>query len=184
MPKGKKATVDSPHSESSLSDVDETIEWDKDANISDDKQEFLDKVEIFRMMHENKCEDGKDILKETRIKDLNDLKALYDNLNYDISFAEYMVRSTLIRWLTFDEDMKYWRLWDKKEELMVKRRRNKARERDRLKALERKKDDGHRSRSRSRSRSRGRSGMRDILGDKSGESGGDTDDNKEKEHVK
>ena len=83
----QKTTVDSPHSESSLSDVDDTIEWDKEANVSDDKQEFLDNVEIFRMMHENKCEDGKDILKETRIKDLNDLKASYDNLNYGISFA-------------------------------------------------------------------------------------------------
>ena len=36
------------------------------------------------MIHENKCEDGKDVLKDidSRINDLNKLKALYDDLNW------------------------------------------------------------------------------------------------------
>ena len=182
MPKGKKsekATKDpdpaySEHSSSS----DELTDVDKDVDMSDDKQEFLDKLTIFKMIHEKECEDGKDVSKESRINDLNELKALYDNLNYDISFAEFVIRSSLVRWVTYREDMRYWNLWDKKEELMKKHRRSKERERDRRRSLDRRMNDRDKSRSRSRSRSR----MRDILGDNSGDKDDGMDNNKE--HVK
>ena len=132
------------------------------------------------MIHKNKCEDGKDVPKEARIKDLNELKASYDDLNYDLSFEEFMIRSTLVRCVTFSKDMRYWNLWDKKEEVMAKHRRNRLRERDRMRALDRRLENVHKYRSRSRSRSR----MRDILPDKSRDRNGDIDADEDKEHVK
>ena len=29
-----------------------------------------------------------------------------------------MIRSTKVRWLTNEEDMKYWQIWDEKEDFM------------------------------------------------------------------
>ena len=153
--------MDNTQSESSLSEEDD--------NMNADKQHFLDKVTIFKIIHENRCENGKDILSDSRIKSLNEIKALYDNLEYAITFDEYMIKTSFVRWLNYyRQDMKYCELWDKKEALMVKHRTSRAREADRIMALQRRADVGHRYTSRSRGRSRD----------------GNSDDDKDKEHVK
>ena len=42
---------------------------------------------------------------------------LFDQIGYKTSLEQYMIRSKKIRWLTYNEDMKYWDLWDKKNNI-------------------------------------------------------------------
>ena len=39
------------------------------------KQQVLEKINLFKMIQENNCEDGKDISAEARVKLLNEIKA-------------------------------------------------------------------------------------------------------------
>ena len=66
------------------------------------------------MIHENKCEDGESLSGEMKIKSLNELQTLYDNVGHETSLDEYMIRSTKVRWLTYEEDMEHCESWDKK----------------------------------------------------------------------
>ena len=148
MAQETERSLDNSSSDSGLSDDEHNV------NIAEDKKIFLDKLMIFKMIHENRCNDGKDLSKVERVKDLHELKNAYDLLDFKLSFEEYVIRSSLVRWVTYEEDMHYWELWDKKEDLMKQRRRTRARERDRRRALDRGGENDKRSRSRSRSRSR------------------------------
>ena len=69
---------------------------------------------MFKRIHENECEDSKTSSNKTRIKRLNEIQTLYDKIGRKISLDEFMIRSTKPRWLTDEEDMEYWKLWDKK----------------------------------------------------------------------
>ena len=51
---------------------------DDTMNQEVDKQYVLEKIDIFRMIHEDKCEDGRNITADARIRSLNEIKALYD----------------------------------------------------------------------------------------------------------
>ena len=51
------------------------------------------------MIHENECEDGKALTSETRIKSLNDIQTLYDEIGHKPSLEQHMIRPTKIRWL-------------------------------------------------------------------------------------
>ena len=164
-------------------DLDVT-EKDKDGmNDEVDKQHVLEKITIFRMIHENKCEDGKDISARTRLESLNEIKALYDNLGLPMALEVYMVR--IVRWISYRKDLKYWELWDKKEEFLRKNSRSKERERDRIRSRDRRSVRNDRSRSRSRDRleindrRRERSRERDNDGNEDSE-----DERKGKERVK
>ena len=59
------------------------------------------------MIHENKCEDGKSSLGETRIKSLNKIQTLRDKIGHKISLVQHMIRSTKIRWLTYQENVEH-----------------------------------------------------------------------------
>ena len=161
-----------------LNDIEE-----EEGAINDIRQELLDKILIFKMVHENQCEDGKTITRNAREESLEEIKSLYDQCDYNISLADYIIRSTLIRWLSFREDMKYWELWDKKEEFISRNSRSRSRDQDRNKSLNRNNRDD-----RSRSRSRGRNdNYTDISRDRSRERYNEEDKNDErirKEQVK
>ena len=120
-----------------------------DVNIS--KQLLLEKIATFKMIHENKCADGKSSSNESRIKSLNEIQTLYDKIGHKTSLDECKIRSTKIRWLTYKEDMDYWDVWDKKKEYLNKNSRSREREADKIRALRH--VDFQRSRSRSKSRS-------------------------------
>jgi len=152
-----------------------------DVNAS--KQLLLEKISIFKMIHENKCEDGKSLSSESRIKGLNEIQTLYDKIGHKTSLDQYMIRSTKIRWLTYNEDMEYWELWDKKEEYLNRNSRSREREADKIAAL--RNDRSHRSRSRSRGRSRSMDNFRGISRDRSRDRYGKyEDERKRKEQVK
>ena len=70
------------------------------------------------MIQENKCADGKSSSSESRIKSLNEIQTLYDKIGHKTSLDQCMIRSIKIRLLTFKDDVKYWELWDKKEEVL------------------------------------------------------------------
>ena len=74
-----------------------------------------------------------------------------------------MIRSTKVRWLTYEEDMEHWESWDKKKEYLNRTSRSREREADKIRALE------HVEFRRCRSRSRGRSidNVRHISRDRS-----------------
>ena len=115
---------------------------------------FLESLCIFRMMHENGHHDGERLSGKQRKNYIDKLKESYKTLGSSLEFKDYIIRSTRVRWTSFEKDMKYWELYDKKE--------------DYLKRITRKQDDDdkddrnirrkvrRRSRSRSRSRSRDR----------------------------
>ena len=58
------------------------------------------------MMHENKCAVGKTLSNESRIKSLNEIQTLYDEVGCKTSLNQHMIRSTKIRWLTY-KDMEH-----------------------------------------------------------------------------
>ena len=58
---------------------------------------MLDKIAIFKLLHENECEDGKMITSE--------IEELYDDLDYGISLGEFMIRSTKVRWLMYSQSL-------------------------------------------------------------------------------
>ena len=129
------------------------------AEINMNKQLLLEKIKIFKMIHEKECPDGKSLSNEKRMESLNEIQTLFDNLGFKTTLDQYMIRSTKVRWLTYKEDMEYWQLWDKKEEYLNRNSRSREREADRIRAL--KHMEFHRSRSRSRSRGRSIDEFRD-----------------------
>ena len=148
------------------------------------KQQVLEKINLFKMIHENKCEDGKDISAEAREKLLNEIKGSYDELDEQLELEVYVVR--VLRWKTYREDLKYWELWDKKEEFIRKNGRNRDREKDRMRSRYRQ-DDRDNYRSRSRSRSRDRIRVDNVQRNRSRDNNGHINDNNnraDKERVK
>ena len=79
---------------------------------------IVGKIAIFRVIQENKCEDGETSSSGTKIKSLTEIQTLYDETGQETSLVECMIRSTKVRWLTCKEDVKYWELWDEKEEFI------------------------------------------------------------------
>ena len=59
------------------------------------------------MIHKNKCADGKQSSGETRIKSLNEIQTLCDEIGHKTSLDQTMIRSTKIRLLTYKEAMEY-----------------------------------------------------------------------------
>ena len=68
----------------------------------------------FKMILENKCEDGKTSSRKTRVKSLNEIQTLFDEIGREASVDECMIRSAKVRWLTCKEDMEHWKLSDEK----------------------------------------------------------------------
>ena len=148
------------------------------------KKQVLEKIDLFKMIHENKCEDGKDISAEARVELLNEIKASYDELDQQLELEDYVVR--VLRWKTYREDLKYWELWDKKEEFIRKNGRSRDREKDRTRSRYRQ-DDRDNYRSRSRSRSRDRIRVDNVQRNRSRDNNGHINDNNnraDKERVK
>ena len=160
-----------------LSGIDDP-QKDKDES----KQQVQEMIEMFRMIHENKCDDGKKITAASRKQTLEEIQTLYDELDEQLSLEVYMVR--VLRWKTYREDIKYWKIWDKKEEFIRRNSRNKNRNMDRKNRDE--DDNNSRSRSRSRSRDRGRNvRRRDRSRERNHNGYGDIDeDRRRKERVK
>ena len=107
------------------------------------------------MMHENECADGKSLSKESKIKSSSEILTLYDKIGHKMPLEQYMIRSKNIRWLTYNEDMAYWDLWDKNEEYLNRNGRSREREADEIGGLRRVGFHISRSRSRGRASSRG-----------------------------
>ena len=63
---------------------------------------------FFKMIHENKCADGKSLSNETRMESLNEIQTLFDKIGYKTSLEQHVIRSTKVRWLTYKEDMEHW----------------------------------------------------------------------------
>ena len=148
-----------------------------------DKQYVVEKIEIFRMIHEDKCEDGKQITSEARVKSMNEIKMRYEQLGLKLSLEDYIIR--ILRWKTYREDMIFWERWDKKEEFIRKNSRSKERDDDRNKSRNRRRDFNYRSRSRSRDRSRRDDRRRDRSNERDGdEYNNGSNDNERKERVK
>ena len=148
------------------------------------KQRIQEKIELFRMIHENKCDDGKEITAESRKESLDEIQTLYDELGEKISLEVYMVR--VLRWITYREDMRYWKTWDKKEEFIRRNSRSRNRDMDRRRRNRNKDDDNSRSRSRSRSRDRERNDRRRNSSRDRNHNGysDDDEDRRRKERVK
>ena len=53
--------------------------------VNRSKQLLLQKIAIFKMIHENKCADGKSSSIESRIKSLNEFQTLYDETGHKTS---------------------------------------------------------------------------------------------------
>ena len=122
-------------------------------------------IEMFRMIHEDKCDDGKKITAASRKQTLEEIQTLYDELDEQLSLEVYMVR--VLRWKTYREDIKYWNIWDRKEEFIRRNSRNKDRRMDRRNrdendARSRSRDRGRNDRRRDRSRERNHNGYGDI----------------------
>ena len=60
-------------------------------------EELVEKITMFKMIHENKCEDGELLSAEVRASSLNEIKSLYNTLGFSISLKEYMIRSLRVR---------------------------------------------------------------------------------------
>ena len=99
------------------------------------------------------------------MKSLNEIQTLQDEIGCKTSLDEYMIRSTKIRWLTYNEDVEHWESWDEKKEYLNENSRSRKRKADKIRALR------HAEFPRSRSTSRGRSidNFRDIQRDRSRE---------------
>ena len=174
-----------PDSGSDWEPEEQTVREDEvldDDNMAECRNTFFDNLEIFKMVHQNKNEDGRVLSKEERTESHEKLKRLFNKCNYDLSFANFMIRSSLVRWTTFKEDMKYWETWDKKEEFLRKSR-SRSRQQDKDKALRRNNKD-RRSRSRSRGSSRNSNYYREESEDDSGDRYSDKEERKRKEQVK
>ena len=78
------------------------------------KQLLLDKVTIYKLMHEIKCEDGKTITSEARMKSLNEIKMSCNDLVYGVALKEFIIRSTEVKWETHAEEAKHRESWDQK----------------------------------------------------------------------
>ena len=74
------------------------------SNVNASKQLLLEKIATFKMIHENKCENGKSSSNKTRIKSLTEIQTLYDKIGHKTSLEEYLIRSTKGRWLNYEED--------------------------------------------------------------------------------
>ena len=70
-------------------------------DINASKQSLLRKISIFKMIHENKREDGKALTSETRIKTLNEIQTLSDEMGHKTSLEDYMIGSIKVRRLTY-----------------------------------------------------------------------------------
>ena len=62
------------------------------------KQLLLEKIALLKMMHENKCAEGKSSSNDSRIKSSNEIQTLYDKIGYKTSLDQCMIRSTKTRW--------------------------------------------------------------------------------------
>ena len=118
------------------------------------KTKFDEKLQLYRFMHENKNEHGKRISGDTRRDKWDEITELYNNLKLSSSpIGVYVMNTESIKWTTFFQDEKYWRLWDEQEEMVMEDKRNK----ERRNRFRREDKSGHpRNGSRSRSRSRDR----------------------------
>ena len=105
-------------------------------------EKFLESLFIFRMMHENENQDGERLSSKQRANYVEKLKESYKTIGSLLEFKDYVIRSSRVRWTSFENDMKYWELYDKKEEYLKRiskddkdkdarriRRKNKARSR-------------------------------------------------------
>ena len=87
---------------------------------------FLENLFIFRLMHENWNADGKQLSGEQRLNYIEKLQESYKTLGSSLSFKDYVSRSSRVRWTSFENDMKYWELYDRKEDYLkrIKEKRN------------------------------------------------------------
>ena len=58
------------------------------AEMNEAKQLLLEKMATFKMIHENKGADGKALSKETRMKSLNEIQALFDKIRHKTSLDQ------------------------------------------------------------------------------------------------
>ena len=148
---------------------------EEEVEISEKKKIFLKKLKIFKMIHEDECEDGKDLSKEQRKVKLEELETAYEATNNKLPLKNYIINIT--RWTTYESDMEHWQIWDEKEDMMDnyrKDRRNRIRDRDRRREADKR-----------RSKNKSRSGSRDRQRKNSRNSGHKSDDDdKQKDHVK
>ena len=155
-------------------------ETEEEVDLSEQKKIFIKKLKIFKMIHENECDDGKDLSKDQRKDKLEELEAAYRATNNKLPLKNYIINVS--RWTSYESDMDHWQIWDEKEEMMNnyrKKRRDRIRDRDRRRQADK------RSRNKSRSKSRSRSRSRDRQKRNSKYHGHNSDDDgKQKDHVK
>ena len=115
--KRKDELLDSEASQSEDENYDNSHEENQKkiepAEVNVAKKSLLQKMVIFKMIHENKYADGKSSSNESKMESLNEILTLQDKNGYKTLLDEYMIRSTSIRWLTYGEDMEHWDLRNK-----------------------------------------------------------------------
>ena len=74
-------------------------------DINTSKQLLLERMAMFKMIHQNGCADGKSSSGKSRIKSLNEFQTLLDKIGHKTSLEQHMISSTKIRWLIFEEDV-------------------------------------------------------------------------------
>ena len=86
--------MDNAQCEPSLSEINDANRNDdpseKDAAMKSMDEEtseqiLLGKIAVYKMMHENECEDGKAMMSEAMMECLNEIKTLFDILDYSTS---------------------------------------------------------------------------------------------------
>ena len=116
------------------------------------KSRFDNKLQLYRFIHENKNSEGKRISGTTRKMKWKEIVDLYNNLGLSNGpISHYLINTPEIKWESFIEDERYWRLWDEKEDMVLedrelRRGRNRSRRDDRTERF------NEHSKSRSRSR--------------------------------
>ena len=69
-------------------------------------------------MQENSNSDGKQLFGKQRLNYINILNESYKILGSSLNFNDDIFQSTRARWTSFESAMKYWELYDEKEEYL------------------------------------------------------------------
>ena len=128
------------------------------------KSKFDNKLQLYRFIHEGKNNEGKRLSGPLRKMKWKEIVDLYNNLGLSNGpIAQYVINTPEIKWESFIEDERFWRLWDEKEDMVLEdqalqRGRNRSRRDERPERF----NDNSRSRSRSRDRNHVRNNRNDM----------------------
>ena len=92
------------------------------------KGKFDERLQLYRFMHEDENEHGKRMSGDTHRDEWNEITELHAKLKLSTStFGVCLMSTHSLKWTTFFQDEKYWKLWDEQEEMVMEGKRNRKR---------------------------------------------------------